>query len=118
MRQVEILTLDERLSCGFCCNEFGPGVLALRWNEMEFCTHECLENYVEQTPGRDFVAAQDQALAEAARVLGDRPDSFILLYYNEDGIGSAVFAPPELIISCLPHLAQLALENGSVAPPD
>ena len=113
-----MLTLDTRQLCGFCCNEFGPGVIALRWNETEFCTHECLESYVEQTPGRDFVAAQDQALAEAGRVLSERPDSFVLLYHNEAGVGSAVLAPPEFMIACLPHLASLALENGNVAPPD
>ena len=118
MRHVEVLTLDTRLACTFCCNTFGPGVLALRWNGVEFCTHECLESYAETTPGRDFIAAQDQALAEAARVLGGQLDSFVLLYHNEDGVGSVVFAPSEFMVGCLPHLAQLALENGNVSPPD
>jgi hypothetical protein len=115
-----VLTLEEKQPCGYCCHEFGPNALALRWHGVEFCTHDCLESYAEGIPGRDFIAAQDQALAEVLRVAKERPDTFVMLYHDtsEHAIASVVLASPEFIAACLPALAQLALEDGNVAPPD
>jgi hypothetical protein len=120
LRRVEVLTLDDRVPCAYCCCDFGPDVLALRFAGEVFCTHNCLEQFAESIPGRDFVAAQDQALAEAKAILNRRPENFVLLYDSEESttIGSIVMAQPQFVFTCIPAVAQLAFAENDVQPPD
>jgi hypothetical protein len=121
LRRVEVLTLEDATVCGWCCNDFGPGMLALRWHGIEFCTHDCLESYAElNTHGRDFIAAQDQALAEAEAALATRPNEFVLLYNapEEEQIKSVLLAPPEFLAACVHALVLMVGLEGEVEPPN
>jgi hypothetical protein len=118
LRQVEVLTLEEEAPCTYCCLDFGPDQIALRWNGLLFCTHDCLGEYASQIPGKDYVASQDQALAAAADVLAQRPDNFILMYDSQGCVTSVILAQPEFVYACLPALAQSAHFQNDVAPPD
>lgn len=121
MPRIEIVTLEQRAVCAFCCNEFGPNQIALIWRGVEFCTHDCLQRYADEAPhGQDFIAAQDQALAETEAQLARRPQNFVFLYDSEeaDGIRATLLAQSEFLIACLPVIAQLAAEDGDVSPPD
>ena len=118
MHRVDVLTLEVETPCTFCCLDFGPDQIALRFNGMLFCTHDCLQSYAEQIPGKDYVASQDQALAACQDVLARRPDNFILMYDNEGVVMSVILAQPEFVYACLPALAQASHFDNEVAPPD
>jgi hypothetical protein len=118
LRQVEVLTLDDATVCGYCCESFGPDQLALRWKGVEFCTHNCLEHYAEDTPGRDYIASQDQMLAKAHDVLNTKPPNFVLLWDESGKVMATMLAHSEFVYGCFPALAHMVVLDNDVAPPD
>lgn len=117
MRQVEVLTLDDKTVCGYCCEDFGPDQIALRWQGIEFCTHNCLELYAEAAPGKDFIASQDQMLAKAHDVLNSKPPNFVLLWEDNGKVLATMLAHPEFVVGCFPSLAMMLAQENNVAPP-
>jgi hypothetical protein len=93
----------------FCCRLYG---------RYHLCSQACVESFRANFKGRDFVAAQDQALTSVSEVLDGRPRNFILLYAdNENTIGTCMMAAPEFVTACIPVLMEAMTMEGDIEPP-
>jgi hypothetical protein len=94
----------------FCCRLHGSYYL---------CSQNCVEAFRASYVGRDFVAAQDQAISNVTGVLTGRPRNFIFLYAEDDSsIGTCLMAHPEFVAACIPILMEAMSFEGDIEPPD
>jgi len=74
---------------------------------------------MEGLVGKDFTAAQDQALATVAEALMERPANFVFCYESGDGeaIQTVILAHSSFVAACVPILMQTSTEQGEIEPP-
>jgi hypothetical protein len=116
--RVDITSAEEERLCVTCGLPIPKGRFCAQYGEEFFCGPECVDTYMENRVGRDFIAAQDQALASAIDVLNERPRNFVLLYsLDGDSIITSMLAVPDFVAGCIPVLIQASTFPGDVKPP-
>jgi hypothetical protein len=118
---IEMRVLNEPANCENCEKTIPLGAFVSTWDEAVLCSQPCLETFVAERVGLDFIAAQDQAVATVTEVMKHRPRNFVLFYESEqDGeyaISTVVMAHPQFAAACLPILLETTQMQGTIEPP-
>jgi len=117
--RVEIIGTEEPLICTTCHREIPAGRFCAEYGEEHFCGPDCVDSHMEKQVGRDFIAAQDQAIAAAHEVLDFAPKNFVLLYsLDGESIVTNMLAIPDFVAACVPVLIRATQLDGNVEPPE
>lgn len=119
MGGIEFTAVEERMPCAECAKMMKAGQFCCRLHGHYYlCSQACVESFRENFVGRDFVAAQDQAITTVMDVLTGRPRNFIFLYAESDtAIVNCMMAAPEFVMACIPILMQATTMEGDIEPP-
>ena len=118
MGKLTIGVCADDIKCSECLSWIRAGKFCVNWDDVYLCSQRCVDDYVEKNVGKDFIAAQDQALAKVAEIMDNRPRNFILIYEEtEEEIGTVVMAHPQFALAALPILMEVSQEQGTVEPP-
>lgn len=120
MGGIEFTAVEEAMPCAECAKMMKAGQFCCRLHGRYYlCSQSCVEGFRANFVGRDFVAAQDQAITSVTDVIAGRPRNFILLYAEDDfSIGTCMMAAPEFVMACVPILMQATTMEGDIEPPD